>query len=203
MGGNHVMPTYLDQHICEKTDKAFQPGDRWKDAGECKKRFKEIKTLAFADPPFDEHMYIMQNIHNPPCCETCKALCSGYGKKQVVQINNELRYLRVGHKKVKFTGDAAGFNALRPGWKWICCCHWPCYLLHSCCLGTYKKAYNQYVDNHLEWATSAATSTSAGKDGSALRDLAAGKTGNCGSAKIAPAPEEQPSQMVMGKVQGS
>jgi len=182
-GGNLVMPTYLDSHICEAKNAAdFQPGNRWEDATKCKERFAEIKKHVAdkGDPPFDEHMYLMQPVPNPPCCESMKMCCSSYGDQQMVLINNELRYTRIGHKQMRFTGDAAGFNATKLG----CCAKIMCpcsYGLHKM-LGTYNTAHKNYIDNHLEWLPEGHAQEGLG------RDMAAGKQ----SAKVHPAPEETP-----------
>jgi len=153
MGGMHVMPTYLDQHICKADNQAnFVPGTRWQDAGECKEHFTKIRAsvLDATGPPFDDHMYIMQLVPAPPCCEACKGMCAGFGDKSMLHINNQLRYVRIANRQLRFTGDAAGFNALRPGCCYTCGYKLPCYLCHSM-MGTYTTAYKQYIDNHLEW----------------------------------------------------
>jgi hypothetical protein len=178
-GGDLLAPTYLDQHTCLTKEKdTHLPGNRWEDAGKCKERFKEIKTQAKepTGPPFDEHMYLMQPVPSPPCCESMKNCCSSYGDKEMMFINNRLRYIRIGHKQMRFTGDAAGFNALRPSCC-FCCHHCPCYTLHKT-LGTYTKAYNQYIDNHLEWLPEGHAPPGV------ARDMAAGKM----SAKVHPDP---------------
>jgi len=192
------MPTYLDSHICEEKNAAdFQPDELWKDGPKCKARFAEIKKHVAdkGDPPFDERMYLMRPLPDPPICERLKMCFMGYGDQQMVLINNELRYIRIGHKQLRFTGDAAGFNATKLGCmaKLMCPC---AYMLHKT-LGTYNKAYNNYIDNHLEWLPEGHA-----QEGLA-RDLASGKLSDlikekcksfpcCGEkdAKVHPAPEE-------------
>lgn len=152
-GGSLIQPTYLDEHICEdKEEGTFQPGTRWQDASQCKDRVLEIRKQVQneAMAPFSEHMYMMRPIPDPTCCETLGHCCSDYGTQQVALVENELKYIRVGNKKLKFTGDAAGFNAL----KLSCCAKMiiaPCYSMHKM-VGTYTAAHNQYIDNHLAWA---------------------------------------------------
>jgi len=149
-GGKHVMPNYLDNHVCEITEKAdFKPIDRWEDAGKCKAHFAEIKQNAHNNKPFNKHMFLMQNIPPPSCMENCAGLCHGYGDKQMVMVNNELRYVRIGHRKMRFTGDAAGFASVRASCCFKCQCT-TCYAFHTL-MGTYVKAHRRYIDNHLEW----------------------------------------------------
>lgn len=149
-GGIHVLPNYLDNHVCLTTEKAdFKPLDRWEDAGKCKAHFAEIKKNAHDNTPFNEHMFLMQNVPSPSCSENCAAFCHGYGTKQLNMLNNELRYVRIGHRKLKFTGDADGFASVQPS-----CCFklgcTTCFAAHTF-MGTYRKAHRIYIDNHLAW----------------------------------------------------
>merc|ERR1711988_1651600 len=151
-GGMHVMPTYLDQHICMAKDQAnFVPGNRWQQAAACKAHYEQVRTqvLEKVGKPFDDHMYIMQNTPPPGCWEGCKGYCVSAEEKAMLDINNQLRYVRIANRPLRFTGDAAGFKSIQPSclYKTTMC---PCYCTHHL-MGTYKSAYNQYVDNHIEW----------------------------------------------------
>lgn len=192
------MPTYLDQHICLQKDAGtFQPGNRWQDAAQCKEHFEKARqsVLDKSDPPFDDYMYIMQNVPAPPCCEACRGMCSGFGQRAELGLNNQLRYVRIGHQQVKFTGSAAGIDATRPNCMYKCTCC-PCWLLHNFVLQTYKHAFNQYIDNHLEWLSAEEAKVKNDEDTSIAATLSAG-TGSLmgsitGSAKVAPSETGNP-----------
>jgi len=150
-GGMHVMPTYLDQHISTKKDQAnFVPGNRWQQAAACKLHFETVRSQVLdKGKPFEDHMYIMQNTPAPGCWESCVGLCVSAEEKAMLDINNQLRYVRIANRQLRFTGDAAGFKSIQPSCTYKTAM-WPCYCTHYL-MGTYKSAYNQYVDNHIEW----------------------------------------------------
>lgn len=204
-GGNHVMPTYLDQHICMKENQAnFVAGDRWQDAAKCKTHYEQIResVLNKVGKPFDDHMYIMQNTPPPTCWEGCKGMCASFGDKSMIDINNQLRYVRIANRQLRFTGDPAGFNALQPSLAYMVgMC--PCYCTHVC-MGTYKTAFNQYIDNHLEWlptghneggverSLAEGTMQAVSSATSAMGSMASGVSGLFGSSSSV-APESNPS----------
>merc|ERR1719409_2190861 len=115
-------------------------------------------------------------------------------------MNNQLRYVRIGNRQLRFTGNAADLDKLQPGcgYKLTSC---PCFCYHTI-IGTYKTAYNQYIDNHIEWlpeghnpggmerslaegalAAVGSASEAMGSLGSSMGSMFGG-----GSAKVAPEP---------------
>jgi len=166
MGGEHVMPTYLDQHVCwVEEDATFKPGDRYEDAGRCAAHFEQVREKVLNKKNgYLDHMYIMQNTPGMPFCDMCKNACScDFGTKQMLAIENQLRYTRIGGQQMKFLGSADGFNATQPGCGYMCA-KCPCYFCHNCVLGTYKDAVNQYTDNNLEWMSTAEVADAKAQD---------------------------------------
>lgn len=155
-GGNHIMPTYLDEHVCwADEEKTFKPGTRYEDAGRCKNHFEQVRETVLSNKKdaFLDHMYIMQNTPAMPFCDMCKNFCScDFGTKQMLAIENQLRYTRIGGQQMKFLGSADGFNATQPSCGYMCH-HCPCWCFHRCIMGTYKDALFQYTDNNLAWVT--------------------------------------------------
>jgi hypothetical protein len=189
------MPTYLDQHIClAKEKETFEPGKRWEDAAQCKVHFENVRQSVIdkSGPPLqDNNFYVMQNVPAPPCGEACKLMCAGFGDKAEMTLNNQLRYVRIGNKQLKFTGDAAGFQATQPGCMYKCT-SCPCFLFHNFA-GTYNTAFNQYIDNHLEWLSE---EESAAKNAESSPSAASSMFSMGGAAKVAPEPnpDTTPSQ---------
>lgn len=153
LGGKHVVPTYLDEHLCWE-DEDREPGNRWRDHKACKEHFKNVRKSVLGGEPFEDYMYISQITPAMPFCEALKhTFCGGgFGGKAKREIDNSLRYLRIGGKPIKFTGTPEGLKKTQAG-----CCFkvllFPIYYLMDAILGIYSSRFNNYVDAHIEWTT--------------------------------------------------